>query len=236
VIAPSPLAPKQINGQTGEPYPVPEEMSHTEIAKVINFFAKSTAGAMAAGFDGIELHGAHAYLISQFLSAYSNQRTDEYGGTTEKRFRFVHELIQAVKAEMPPEKLLIFRISDHGAVDPEVSLFGTKDEWQKVIKLLAQEPVDAISVSCYDYTRLMYGTDKNLAQLTREVTNLPLLFAGKIYDRATAEDALQYCDFVLSAKSLLLNPNWLDDIYHNRPLEPYKSKDAQIAYTREPLP
>jgi 2,4-dienoyl-CoA reductase-like NADH-dependent reductase (Old Yellow Enzyme family) len=236
VIAPSPIAPKQLNSQNGQPFQVPEEMSHAEIAKVIQYFALSTRGAMEAGFDGIELHGAHAYLISQFLSVYSNQRTDEYGGTTEKRFRFVYELIQAVKAEMPANKLLLFRISDHGAVDPEVSLFETKEEWQKVIRLLVQEPVDAISVSCYDYTRKMYGTDQNLAQLTREVTALPLLLAGKIYDRATAEDALQYCDVVLSGKSLLLNPAWVDDITFNKPLEPFKAKDAQVAYTVTPLP
>ncbi|MCF6187975.1 MAG: NADH-dependent flavin oxidoreductase, partial [Desulfobulbaceae bacterium] len=87
-IAPSPVAPSQDNPLTQAPYPVPEEMSPFEIDHVINGFAETAKGAVAVGFDGIEIHGAHGYLINQFLSSYSNKRTDGYGGSVENRFRF----------------------------------------------------------------------------------------------------------------------------------------------------
>lgn len=112
VIAPSPLAPRQVNPLNGDPYPLPEEMSAFDIEHVITGFAESARGAAAAGFDGIEIHGAHGHLISQFLSSYSNKRTDRYGGSLANRFRFAREeIIQAVKAFIPAHTLLFFRIS-----------------------------------------------------------------------------------------------------------------------------
>lgn len=78
VIAPSPITPKQNNPLTDSPYPVPDEMSLFDIEHVISGFVETARGAIEAGFDGIEIHGAHGYLINNFLSSYSNQRTDEY--------------------------------------------------------------------------------------------------------------------------------------------------------------
>jgi 2,4-dienoyl-CoA reductase-like NADH-dependent reductase (Old Yellow Enzyme family) len=75
-----------------------------------------------------------------------------------------------------------------------------------------------------------------MAQITREATELPIMICGKIFNRTTAEDALKDADIVLSAKSLLLNPNWVDDLRKNKDLPPYSSEDANIAYTRHPLP
>jgi 2,4-dienoyl-CoA reductase-like NADH-dependent reductase (Old Yellow Enzyme family) len=74
-----------------------------------------------------------------------------------------------------------------------------------------------------------------MARITREATDLPIMLCGKIYDRATAEDALKDADIILSAKSILLNPNWVDDIRNNKELPLYKSEAANIAYTEEPL-
>lgn len=112
VIAPSPIAPKQDNPLTGSPYPVPEAMSLFDIEHVISGFAETAKGAVEAGFDGIEIHGAHGYLINQFLSSYSNQRTDGYGGSVENRYRFAHKIIQAVSKVIPEHCLLTFRISE----------------------------------------------------------------------------------------------------------------------------
>ena len=95
-----------------QPYHVPDAMSDFDIAHVINGFVESAKGAVAAGFDGVEIHCAHGYLHNQFLSSYSNQRSDKYGGVLENRFRFVHDTIQAVKAVMPSDRLLVARISN----------------------------------------------------------------------------------------------------------------------------
>lgn len=236
VIAPSPITPRQKNPLTGQSYPVPDEMSRFDIEHVIRGFVETARGAVAAGFDGIEVHGAHGYLICNFLSSYSNQRNDGYGGSVENRFRFAHEVIQAVRSVVPAEKLLSFRISNWGVADPKVSLFASKDEYQQMIRLLSREPIDAISVSTYGYSDKAFATVQTMAQITREATELPIMICGKIFNRTTAEDALKDADIVLSAKSLLLNPNWVDDLRKNKDLPPYSSEDANIAYTRHPLP
>ena len=91
-------------------------------------------------------------------------------------------------------------------------------------------------MSTYDYQQKAFGTDRNLAQVTREATTLPIMICGKIYDRATAEDALRHAQIVLSAKSMLLNPNWVEDVRRGKTLPLYAAKDADIAYTETPLP
>ena len=235
-IAPSPLTPQQDNPLTGEPYPVPDQASAFDIDHVVQGFVETARGAMAAGFDGIEIHGAHGYLINQFLSTYSNQRTDAYGGSLENRYRLSHEIIAAVRPVVPRERLLTFRISDWGVADPEVSLFRTHEEWQALIKLLSAEPIDAISLSTYDFQAPGFGTDQTVAQLTRAATDLPLMICGKIHDRRTAEAALACADIALSAKSFLLNPNFVSDVREGKELPLYKSEAANVAYTAEPLP
>lgn len=235
-IAPSPVSPKQINPLTQEPYPVPEEMSQFDIDHVINGFVETAKGAVAAGFDGVEIHGAHGYLINQFLSSYSNKRTDGYGGSVAKRYRFAHEVIQAVHKVLPKDRLLIFRISNWAIADMEVSLFADQTEYQEIIAKLNKEPLDAISISTYDFQDSAFGTGKTMAALSREVCDLPLMICGKIFDRASAEQALQDADIVLSAKSTLLNPNWLDDVRKGTKLTPYTSDQSAVAYTEEPLP
>ena len=236
VIAPSAITPKQENPLTGSPYPVPDVMTRFDIDHVINGFVETAKGAVAAGFDGIEIHGAHGYLINNFLSSYSNQRTDAYGGSVENRYRFAHEVIQAVRRVVPENRLLAFRVSNWGVADPEVSLFENKAEWQQIIRFLTAEPIDAISVSTYRYNDKAFGTQQNMAQLTREATDLPIMICGQIYDRASAEDAIKDADIVLSAKSMLLNPDWVEDIRSGKKLRRYESKEANVAYTDSPLP
>ena len=236
VIAPSPITPKQDNPLTGSPYTIPEEMSYFDIKHVITGFVETARGAVEAGFNGVEIHCAHGYLLNQFLSAYSNQRNDSYGGSIENRYRFAHQVIQAVKKVIPEDRLLTVRISNWGIADMDVSLFGSKEEYQEIIKLLSKEPIDAISVSTYDYNQKAFGSNQNMAQLTREVTDLPIMICGSIYDRTSAEESLKDADIVLSAKSILLNPNWVEDVRAGKPLPCHKSEEANIAYTDEALP
>jgi 2,4-dienoyl-CoA reductase-like NADH-dependent reductase (Old Yellow Enzyme family) len=236
IIAPSPLIPRDINVLTGQPYQLPDAMSQFDIDHVIVGFVETARGAVAAGFDGIEIHAAHGYLISQFLSSYTNQRTDGYGGSVANRLRFLQEIIRAVAQVIPADRLLLVRLSDWGVTDMDISLFGTKEEYQEIITALSGEPIDAISVSAYDYKHLAFNTSQNMAQITREVTSLPIMICGKIHDRATAADALKDADIALSAKSFLLNPNWVEDVRQGRALPLYKSEEANIAYTEMPLP
>ena len=235
VIAPSRLAPKQLNPLTGQPYPLPDEMSQFDIDHVINGFVETAKGAVQAGFDGIEVHGAHGYLINQFLSSYSNQRDDSYGGSVENRFRFAREVLESVALVVPEDRLLVFRISNWGIADMEVSLFADAEEWQEMIGFLVRTPIDAISLSTYNFRDKAFGSDRTMAQLTREVTPLPLMICGQIYDRKSAQEALQSADIALSSKSILLNPNWVEDVRAGKELPLYKSEDANVAYSEEPL-
>ena len=144
-------------------------------------------------------------------------------------------MIQAVNEAIPDDRLLTFRISNWGIADMEVSLFDSEKEYQKIISLLSQEPIDAISVSTYDFRQKAFNTDKTMAQLTREVTELPIMICGGIFDRVTANEALEDADIILSGKSLLLNPDWVEDIRTNKTMERYPSEAANVAYTSEPL-
>lgn len=235
-IAPSALSPKQDNPLTGAPYPLPDAMSVFDIDHVIHGFVETAKGAVAAGFDGVEIHGAHGYLINQFLSSYSNRRNDNYGGSLENRFRFARETIQAVRRVVPEQSLLLFRVSNWGIADMQISLFADAEEWQALIRLLDAEPLDALSVSTYRYSDPAFATGKTMAELTREVTSKPLLTCGQIHDRATAEDALQHADFALSAKSTLLDPDWLDKLRRGEASPLRSTGEANIAYTTTPLP
>jgi 2,4-dienoyl-CoA reductase-like NADH-dependent reductase (Old Yellow Enzyme family) len=95
----------------GEGYPVPQEMDAKAIAAAVTLFAAATRRAREAGFDIVELHGAHGYLISSFLSPIANRRSDRYGGSFENRIRFLLEVVDAVRSEWPEEKPLFLRIS-----------------------------------------------------------------------------------------------------------------------------
>jgi 2,4-dienoyl-CoA reductase-like NADH-dependent reductase (Old Yellow Enzyme family) len=236
VLGPSPIAPKQDNPMTGAPYPVPEAMNQSDMDDVISGFVETAKGAMTAGFDGFEIHCAHGYLLNQFLSAYSNLRTDGYGGSMENRYRVVHEVIAAVRLVIPSDRLLLVRVSNWGIADMDVSLFESKAEWQEMIQLFSRESIDAISLSTYDYGAKAFGTDQNMTQITREATTLPILICGKIHDRKTADEALQDADMVLSGKSMLLNPNWVSEVEAAIKLTLYGSDEAGIAYTKTPLP
>lgn len=236
VLGPSRIALKQNNPLTGQAYPIPDEMSQFDIDHVINGFVETAKGAVAAGFDGVEVHGAHGYLVNQFLSAYSNQRGDNYGGSIENRCRFAREVLQAVALVVPEDRLLTFRVSNWGIADTDVSLFADAAEWQAMIGQLVQEPIDALSVSTYRFSDKVFDTDLTMAQLTREVTPLPLMICGQIYDRKSANEALQSADIALSSKSFLLNPDWVADMQNGKRLPLYKSEEANIAYTDTPLP
>jgi 2,4-dienoyl-CoA reductase-like NADH-dependent reductase (Old Yellow Enzyme family) len=133
-IAPSPITPKQDNPMTGKPYPVPDEMSLFDMDHVKWGFADTAKGAIEAGFDGVELHCAHGYLLNQFLSSYSNQRQDNYGGTMENRYRYIHEVIEVVRKVIPKDRLFIVRISNWGIADMDVYLFNDNAEWQAIVQ------------------------------------------------------------------------------------------------------
>ena len=128
----------------GEGHPVPQEMDAATIADIVAKFSASAGRAREAGFDVIELHGAHGYLISSFLSPVANRRTDRYGGSFENRARFLLEVIDAVRSEWPDDKPLFVRIS---CTDWMEGGWGIEDSVRLAQLLKANGRVDLIDCS-----------------------------------------------------------------------------------------
>ncbi|MDP6783303.1 MAG: NADH:flavin oxidoreductase, partial [Dehalococcoidia bacterium] len=135
-VAPSPL-PCPLLRDT------PKELTTEEIRTLVDYFAQAAHRAQQAGFDAIELHGAHGYLMCQFLSPYSNQRQDEYGGSPEGRARFPLEVIAAVRERVGKDYPIVFRFSADEHVDGGLTLNDTR----KLARTLEEAGVDCLSVS-----------------------------------------------------------------------------------------
>jgi 2,4-dienoyl-CoA reductase-like NADH-dependent reductase (Old Yellow Enzyme family) len=154
---------------------IPHAMTRAEIHETIVSFARACGRARSAGFDGVQLHGAHGYLINQFLSPFTNRRRDEYGGSLPNRWRFVQELYRAVRAEVGDDYPVIIKMN---ADDKFPLPMGVRfKEAKDTARMLAAIGIDAIELSCGLYesgmtlirgpvpVRLALRTTRELAQL-----------------------------------------------------------------------
>lgn len=202
-IAPSPIA-------FDEQSQVPVEMSKQDIKDVIEAFKNAAARALKAGFDMIELHAAHGYLINEFMSPVTNKRTDEYGGSPENRARLLKEVITAVKEVWPETKPIFVRVTaedynDGGNHDIDVG---------EILKLAGCERVDCIDVSSggvtNDKVKVYPGYQVKFAETIKRITGLPVIAGGLITYTAMAEEILQNdrADLIFLGRELLRNPYW----------------------------
>jgi 2,4-dienoyl-CoA reductase-like NADH-dependent reductase (Old Yellow Enzyme family) len=180
-----------------------------DIARTIEAFADAAARAEAAGFDGVELHGAHGYLLSQFLSRTMNPRTDGWGGDLAGRARLVREVTRAVRS----------RVSARFAVGVRLSFedFGQArgmdlDDNLAVARWLAEDGADFIHASMWDVSRMTSKRpDQHLLPLVREglPPDVALIAAGKIWTRAEGEAVLDKgADMIALGRAAILNPDW----------------------------
>ncbi|AJR05311.1 NADH-dependent flavin oxidoreductase [Photobacterium gaetbulicola] len=230
VIGPSSIAAPQIERTSGRPYPPPVEMSLSDIEQVIEGFVKSAKAAVQAGFDGVEVHGAHGYLLHQFLSKQSNQREDQFGGNIVNRCRMIRHILAALKQAIPDSCLLSFRLSDCIGADNSDSAFTDIEEYQSIINELSKESVDVLSLATHNFNAKAWNSDHSLLEITRKLWKGPLFVAGGVYDKETANAALQNADLVLVGKSLLLNPNWYHFANAGWPLKKLTRENSKVAY------
>ncbi|MEU9246043.1 NADH:flavin oxidoreductase/NADH oxidase [Streptomyces shenzhenensis] len=196
----------------------PAELSAQQIRHLVQRFAEAAVRALAAGFDVIEIHGAHGYLIHQFLSPHSNHRTDEYGGSFENRIRFALEVVEAVRAVWPEELPVFFRVSatDWLSENPEDDREGwTADDTVRLAKELQARGVDLMDVSTGGIApgaRIETGPGYQVpfAERVREETEMPVAAVGMITEPAQAQEivASGRADAVLLARELLRDPYW----------------------------
>ncbi|MHB1000364.1 MAG: oxidoreductase [Armatimonadota bacterium] len=219
-----PVAPSAIPDPTiGE---VPRALSINEIHEIVNDYAEGARRAKEAECDFVEIHGAHGYLITQFLSPFSNIRDDEYGGSEENRMRFMTEVIQAVRSKVGSDYPIIVRISGDEMVPDGI----TPDYAVRIAKRIEELGADALHVSAGNYASFELGYMISpmaipdaplvpLAQKIKEAVQIPVIAVGKIRSPQIAEEVLHSgkADFIALGRPLLADPDW-----------PNKAKDGNI--------
>ncbi len=195
-----------------EGYPVPKEMDENDIKKVINDFANGAKNADKAGFDILEIHAAHGYLINEFLSPISNKRTDKYGGSLENRARLLLEIISAIKSESRlKNKPILVRISAvdwvEGGFDMESSI-----ALAKMLKKAGVSLIDCSSggTSPKAKMNIYFGYQLGFAKEIREKACIPVSGVGLITKPEFADFILSSgtADIVALGRELLRNPYW----------------------------
>jgi len=206
-----PAAPSPIRSPR-DPFP-PHELTQREIATLVQSFGDTAANLERSGHDGVEIHGAHGYLVAQFLSPATNQRTDAYGGTSEKRLRFLTEVIDAIRTRCGAEFILGLRLSG----DEEIADgLGIQDTARIAKSLAALRAVDYLSITIG--TRGSYVKDvttpdapaARAAQIIREASGLPIIVGQRINtpemgERLLAEGA---ADLIGMARAFITDADW----------------------------
>lgn len=192
---------------------IPRELTEEEIKKIVSQFGDTALRAKKAGFDGVEVHGAHGYLIAQFMSSYSNKRTDKYGGSLENRLRFPLEIVAEIRKKCGPDYFVGFRISANEFVP------GGRDieETKAAAVMLEKQGVDAIHVSAGTYQstetiiqpmHFAKGFIVDDAEEVKKAVNIPVMTVGRINDPKIAESVLQSgkADLVAMGRGSLADP------------------------------
>lgn len=192
-------------------YPMPRELSLDGIAQVIAAFRAAAVRAAAAGFQVVELHAAHGYLLHEFLSPLANQRTDRYGRSFENRIRLLLEVTDAVRAVWPVDLPLFVRLSATDWADGG----WTVDESVQLAARLRAHGVDLIDCSsgglaAHQQIAVAPGYHVPFARRIRDEAEIPVAAVGLITEAAQAEQIIAHgdADVVLMGRELLRNPRW----------------------------
>ncbi|MFT4264989.1 MAG: NADH:flavin oxidoreductase/NADH oxidase family protein [Nocardioides sp.] len=214
-------------------FATPRALSGGEVRDIIGRFANTARIVVEAGFDGIQIHGAHGYLVSQFLSPLSNQRSDEWGGTPERRHRFVLEVVRAIRAEVGADVPVGIKLN---SADFQKGGFAEAESLEVVHKL-AEEGIDLLEVSGGTYTSsAMLGVDESLKESTRRreayfmayaervraaLPELPLMLTGGFRTAGGMVEALESgsIDLVGLGRPLCVQPDFPAELLAGRAQE-----------------
>ncbi|QBD76691.1 NADH:flavin oxidoreductase [Ktedonosporobacter rubrisoli] len=243
-IAPSAVQPQgeMLSEYGGHgPYARPQAMTEQDIKQVIEGFARAAVQARAAGFDGVEIHGANGYLIDQFITDYTNQRTDRYGGSTEKRIRFALEVVEAIRSATGKHYPVGIRLSQTKVNDFVYRWPGGHKDASIIFSALAGVGVAYIHVASEgrNWTETaMLGNGSTITQLAREVAGVPVIANGGMHDPQQAEQILRdgHADLIALARGALANPDWPRRLQEDSQLEAFEhamiSPQATLENTR----
>ena len=193
----------------------PKEITHEQMNRIKEQFRQAARWSIEAGYDIVEVHFAHGYLLHSFMSTHTNHRTDEYGGTLENRMRFTLECIEAIKKNVPDTMPVLVKFTPHQRVEG----FRTIDEGIEMAKILEKAGVDALHVDtgCYEewfqaittvYSKEGYKLDVQKA--IKDIVSVPVLGDGNLKDPEVAKKAVEdgILDYVGLAHQMLADPYW----------------------------
>lgn len=193
----------------------PRPLETGEIFSLVQAYRDAARRAKVAGFDSIEIHGAHGFLLCQFVSPYTNQRTDEYGGSTEGRLLFPLGVIAAVRDEVGPGFPLLYRFGASDFMQGGLAI----DEAQQIAPQLVKTGIDALDISgglCGSRPKEfqdMQGFFVPLAQSIKLVVDVPVVAVGGITEAGFANSVISEgkADLVAVGRALLKNPRWASE-------------------------
>lgn len=213
VLVPTKMAFPWIN------YPI-EEMTNDDVNQLITDWGKATQRAIDAGFDGVEIHNCNHDLVQQFFSAFSNHRTDQWGGSFEKRcalpLAILKETHRVIAASDKPDFIVGWRISPDEIHGENVGF--TVDDMLNQTKLVLNEGIDYLNISLtgstYSYKSKANGYDQTYAQLFHAIMpdSVPLYTGSQVQTPADVEDALTVADGVYMAREALIDPEFTDKL------------------------
>lgn len=186
----------------------PRQLTIEQISRIVDDFVNACKRVEAAGFDGVEFHGANGYLFTQFFSRMTNLRTDEYGGTLANRARFATEVIRACRKVTSPDFLLGFRMSfENAGMEKGLDI----DENIQIANWLIDEGIDYVHISNLDYrAKSVKYPDQNTIQYIKSKLNntVPLIGVGSVSTLADALQAMDYgADIVAIGRAAIGNKN-----------------------------
>lgn len=208
-------------------YPMPAEMSEDDVQQAISGFAASARNARAAGFDGVEVHGANGYLVDQFITDYTNERADRYGGSVTDRARFAGEIIRAIKEAVGVGfpvgiRLSQGKVNDHGYRWP-----GGRVDAEAIFTAVAEAGVDYLHIASEgrDWRETAKIDDEiTITQLAKRVTGLPVVTNGGMHNPELAEVVLRegHGDLVALARGAMANPDWPVRLNEGHPFDDFE--------------
>ncbi|MFD1395427.1 NADH:flavin oxidoreductase [Kroppenstedtia eburnea] len=231
-IAPSAIQPKgeQLAMYIGEgPYPTPREATKEEITEVVTGFVNAAKRAQSVGFDGIEIHGANGYLLDEFLTDYTNRRTDEYGGSTENRVRLLVEVSKAIREAVGKDFTIGIRISQAKVNDYTHKWAGKEQDAEIIFGQLGQAGLDYIHVTEYEAWKPAFDTSEaSLASLAKKYGNIPVIANGHLEDPERARKIIENgeADVVTLGKGALANHDWVNKVKNGEPLAEFKPEEV----------
>ena len=197
---------------------IPRPLEKEEILRIVKKYGEAAKRAQTAGFDCVEIHAGHSYLLSQFLSPLTNKRTDEFGGSAENRARFARLVMEEVRGQVGPFFPIFLRISADEFMEGGNTLDDCLDYLQYI-----QEEADVIDVSCGLNGSIQYQIDANhfpdgwrsyMAKAVKERYNKPCVTMGNIRDPHVAEDILARgdADLIGIGRGLIADPEWVNKV------------------------